>query len=50
MCDNENVPVIVINNGSKTCKVGFSGNKAPKSIFPSVVGRSRQVNYLIKPC
>lgn len=30
---------VVIDNGSGTMKVGFSGDDAPVSVFPSVVGR-----------
>lgn len=32
---------IVIDNGSDTMKVGFAGDDAPRSVFPSVVGRPR---------
>ncbi|XP_078690965.1 actin, cytoplasmic 1-like [Branchiostoma floridae x Branchiostoma belcheri] len=38
--DNDTIAV-VIDNGSGTCKVGFSGEEVPLSIFPSVVGRPR---------
>jgi actin len=34
------VPV-VIDSGSSTCKVGFAGEDAPLSIFPSIVARPR---------
>lgn len=30
---------VVIDNGSGMLKVGFSGDDAPLSVFPSVVGR-----------
>ena len=34
-------PVLVVDNGSETCKAGFSGDNAPKSIIPSIVGYPR---------
>ncbi|CAD5126657.1 DgyrCDS14735 [Dimorphilus gyrociliatus] len=42
MCDNE-ATAIVIDNGSGLCKAGFAGAKTPKSVFPSIVGRPKQV-------
>ena len=30
---------VVIDNGSGTMKVGFAGDDAPVSVFPSVIGR-----------
>lgn len=44
MIDDE-VEKIVIDNGSRTCKAGFSGENAPRTVFPSVVGRPR--NYAL---
>ncbi|WP_249584080.1 actin family protein [Pseudomonas viridiflava] len=35
----EETPAIVIDIGSGFTKVGFAGDEAPKSIFPTVVGR-----------
>ena len=32
-------PAVVIDNGSSLCKAGFAGDNAPKSVFPSIVGR-----------
>ncbi|XP_033016695.1 actin, cytoplasmic 3-like [Lacerta agilis] len=32
---------LVIDNGSRTCKAGFSGEDAPRVVFPMVVGRPR---------
>ena len=31
-------PAIVIDNGSGMCKAGFSGDDAPRVVFPSIVG------------
>ena len=39
MCDDP--ASIVIDNGSGTCKAGFSGDDAPRAIFPSIIGRPR---------
>ena len=33
---------VVIDNGSGLCKAGLSGDDAPRSCFPSVVGISNQ--------
>ncbi|KAH9388929.1 Actin, cytoplasmic A3a [Tyrophagus putrescentiae] len=43
---DDDVEKIVIDNGSRTCKAGFSGENAPRTVFPSVVGRPR--NYALK--
>jgi len=40
MCD-DNVSVVVIDNGSGMCKAGFAGEDAPHALFPSIVGRPR---------
>jgi actin beta/gamma 1 len=37
---------IVIDNGSGMCKAGFSGDDAPRAVFPSVVGRPKHVEVL----
>ena len=39
--ENLNIPSIVIDFGTGTTKAGFGGDDAPKSIFPSIIGRSR---------
>lgn len=31
--------VIVLNTGSRTCRIGFAGEQVPKYVFPSIVGR-----------
>jgi actin len=33
---------IVIDNGSGLVKAGFAGDDAPRSVFPSIIGRSKQ--------
>ncbi len=43
---------IVIDNGSSTIRAGFAGDGAPRSVFPSVVGRPRHraINIGTKDC
>jgi actin-related protein len=36
---NEAWQAIVLDNGSGQCKAGFAGDDAPRSVFPSIVGR-----------
>ena len=40
MYDDE-VPTVVIDNGSGECKAGFAGDDAPKTKFPCIVGHHR---------
>jgi actin, other eukaryote len=37
----EEQQTIVIDNGSGVVKAGFSGEDAPRAIFPSIVGRPK---------
>jgi len=37
----EEVLTLVIDNGSGMCKAGFAGDEAPRSVFPSIVGRPK---------
>ncbi|KAK6975374.1 actin cytoplasmic [Biomphalaria glabrata] len=38
---DEEVAALVVDNGSGMCKAGFAGDDAPRSVFPSIVGRPR---------
>lgn len=38
---DEEIVTIVIDNGSGMCKTGFSGEDAPKAVFPSIVGKPK---------
>jgi actin-related protein len=38
---------IVIDNGSGVVKAGFSGEDAPRAIFPSIVGRPKNNTVLV---
>ena len=40
MADND-IQALVIDNGSGMCKAGFSGEDAPRAVFPSIVGRPK---------
>ncbi|XP_011670747.2 actin, cytoplasmic-like [Strongylocentrotus purpuratus] len=41
MIIENNVSVLVIDNGSGTTRAGFAGDDAPQAVFPSLVGRPR---------
>ena len=43
----EDIVAIVIDNGSGICKAGFSGDDAPKTLFPAVVGRPKHTGVMI---
>ncbi|VDI37984.1 Hypothetical predicted protein [Mytilus galloprovincialis] len=40
--NNDYEGAVVIDNGSEMCKAGFAGDDAPRAVFPSIVGRTRQ--------
>jgi actin len=44
--DEENEP-LVIDNGSGFLKAGFGGDDAPKSIFPTIIGRPKAPGLLV---
>ena len=37
----DEVETLVIDNGSNMCKAGFAGDEAPRSVFPSIIGRPK---------
>ena len=43
----EDIQTLVIDNGSGMCKAGFSGDEAPRAVFPSIVGRPKYPQQLI---
>ncbi|XP_057863423.1 actin [Cryptomeria japonica] len=47
MEDSEEVQAIVCDNGSGTVKAGFAGDDAPKSVFPSIVGRAKSKSVMV---
>ncbi|KAK3089812.1 hypothetical protein FSP39_006712 [Pinctada imbricata] len=42
MFDDEEIPAIVIDNGSGKIKAGFAGDDAPRVVVPSIVGRPHE--------
>jgi actin, other eukaryote len=42
----EDNQILVIDTGSGVVKAGFSGEDAPRSIFPSIIGRPKNLNAL----
>ena len=38
---------VVIDNGSGFCKAGFSGEEAPRSVFPCIVGRPKVPGIMV---
>ena len=47
MCDDEEVQALVVDNGSGMCKAGFAGDDAPRSVFPSIVGRPKHPGIMV---
>merc|ERR1712230_262033 len=47
MCDEEEKPAVVVDNGSGMMKAGCSGEDAPKVTFSSVVGYPKQKTALV---
>ncbi|KAG7368711.1 actin family protein [Nitzschia inconspicua] len=44
---DEDIAGIVIDNGSGMCKAGFSGEEAPRSVFPALVGRAKHRGIML---
>lgn len=44
---SEDLKCLVVDNGSGMCKAGFAGDDAPRSVFPSVVGRPRHQGVMV---
>eukprot|EP00485_Elphidium_margaritaceum_P016473 CAMPEP_0202726088 /NCGR_PEP_ID=MMETSP1385-20130828/184431_1 /ASSEMBLY_ACC=CAM_ASM_000861 /TAXON_ID=933848 /ORGANISM="Elphidium margaritaceum" /LENGTH=424 /DNA_ID=CAMNT_0049392301 /DNA_START=117 /DNA_END=1392 /DNA_ORIENTATION=- len=45
--DNNDTCSVVLDNGSGMMKAGFSGDDAPRAVFPSVVGRPRYQTMMV---
>jgi len=43
----DDVAALVVDNGSGVCKAGFAGDDAPRSVFPSIIGRPRFCEVMI---
>lgn len=48
----DEIQSVVVDNGSGCIKAGFAGDDAPRSVFPSIVGRPKHpgVSTLVEPC
>nr|QWE91174.1 beta-actin [Suigetsumonas clinomigrationis] len=46
MAEDE-VQALVVDNGSGMCKAGFAGDDAPRSVFPSIVGRPKHPGIMV---
>jgi actin-related protein len=46
MAEDEVQP-LVVDNGSGMCKAGFSGDDAPRAVFPSIVGRPKHQGIMV---
>jgi actin-related protein len=44
---SEEVAALVVDNGSGMCKAGFAGDDAPRSVFPSIVGRPKMPGIMV---
>jgi actin beta/gamma 1 len=44
---DEEVAALVVDNGSGMCKAGFAGDDAPRSVFPSIVGRPKHPGIMV---
>lgn len=40
-------PCVIIDNGSGSCKVGLSGEDAPRSKFSTVVGKPKMPSIMV---
>jgi actin beta/gamma 1 len=43
----QEVVALVVDNGSGMCKAGFAGDDAPRSVFPSIVGRPKHPGIMV---
>ncbi|KAJ7447030.1 actin 2 [Mycena galericulata] len=44
---DDDITALVIDNGSGMCKAGFSGEDAPRAVFPAIVGRPRHQGIMV---
>jgi len=45
--DGEDAQPLVVDNGSGMVKAGFSGDDAPRAVFPSIVGRPKHEGVIV---
>lgn len=44
---DDSIQTIIVDNGSGTMKFGIAGDDAPKSCFPTVIGRPKQPGQMV---
>lgn len=44
---DDNTQTIIVDNGSGTMKFGVAGDDAPKSCFPTIIGRPKQPGQMV---
>jgi len=44
---SDEIAALVVDNGSGMCKAGFAGDDAPRTVFPSIVGRPKMRTVII---
>ncbi|KAI5171946.1 actin beta/gamma 1 [Nematocida sp. LUAm3] len=44
---DETKKALVVDNGSGMCKAGFSGDDAPRAVFPSIIGKPRHHGVMV---
>ena len=44
---DDDFAALVVDDGSKMCKAGFTSDNAPTAIFPSIVGRPRHQGVMV---
>jgi len=47
MAESDEIAALVVDNGSGMCKAGFAGDDAPRSVFPSIVGRPKMPGIMV---
>jgi len=45
--DDDEVCALVVDNGSGMVKAGFAGDDAPRTVFPSIVGRPKHTGVMV---
>jgi len=45
--DEDEVAALVVDNGTGMVKAGFSGDDAPRAVFPSIVGRPKHTGVMV---
>ncbi|XP_076917058.1 actin-1-like [Bidens hawaiensis] len=44
---NDDIEILVLDNGTAYMKAGFAGDDCPRAVFSSVVGKTRQLNAMV---